>query len=71
MKFKAAANNDQKLMHSIDALTHGIDNIESLFPDYKALVPGAPEMLTRDQGWVTVVMNGVSKTPIRFFESRS
>lgn len=48
MKFKDAANNDQKLMHSIDVLTYGIDNIESLFPDYKALVPGAPELLTRD-----------------------
>ena len=67
---QAAANNDEAFMHGLDALQHGIDNIESLFPDYKDLRPGAPELLTRDQGWVTVVMNGVNKTPISRIRTR-
>ena len=45
---EAAANGDEELQH-------GIDNIESLFPDYKDLRSGAPELLTRDQGWVDAV----------------
>lgn len=60
---EAAANGD-------DALQHGIDNIESLFPDYKDLRPGAPELLTRDQGWVDVVMKKVRKTPISRIRTR-
>lgn len=59
----AAANGDEELQH-------GIDNIESLFPDYKDLRPGAPELLTRDQGWVDVVMKKVRKTPISRIRTR-
>lgn len=47
-----------------DTLKHGIDDIEVLFPDYRDLRPGAPEVVSRDQGWVTVVMNKVHKSPI-------
>lgn len=47
-----------------DVLTHGYDDIEALFPDYKDIRPGAPELVTRDQGWVTVVMNKVHKSPL-------
>ena len=35
-----------------DTLAHGIDEIDTLFPEYKDVYPGAPEMITRDQGWV-------------------
>jgi len=66
----AAADGNDELRHSIDALQHGIDNIESLFPDYKNLRPGAPELVTRDQGWVTVVMNKVHKSPISRIRTR-
>ena len=47
-------------------LAHGFDNedLEFLFPEYKDVNPGAPELLTRDQGWVSKVMNGVKKSPI-------
>lgn len=38
--------------------------IDSLFPEYKEVRPGAPELITNDQGWVSVVMNGVHKSPI-------
>lgn len=51
-------------------LKHGIDNIESLFPDFKDLRPGAPDRVTRDQGWVTVVMQKVHKSPISRIRTR-
>lgn len=51
-------------------LKHGIDNIESLFPDFKDLRPGAPERVTRDQGWVTAVMQKVHKSPISRIRTR-
>lgn len=51
-------------------LVHGIDQIESLFPDFKDLRPGAPEKVTRDQGWVNVVMRKVNKSPISRIRTR-
>lgn len=53
-----------------EALAHGIDELETLFPEFKNLDPGAPELLTRDQGWVTKVMNGVSKSPFSRVRTR-
>lgn len=53
-----------------DELAHGIDNIESLFPDYQDVYPGAPEVLTRDQGWVGTVMQKTHKSPISRIRTR-
>lgn len=53
-----------------EELMHGIDNIEALFPDFKDVRPGAPEMVTRDQGWVTVVMKKVHKSPFSRIRTR-
>lgn len=53
-----------------DILAHGIDNIETLFPEYKDVRPGAPEMLTTDQGWVAKVLNKVHKSPISRIRTR-
>lgn len=53
-----------------DTLAHGIDNIESLFPDFKDIRSGAPELITRDQGWVGVVMKKVNKSPIARIRTR-
>lgn len=53
-----------------DALAHGIDEIESLFPEYKDVKPGAPEFIERDQGWVSAVMKGVHKSPISRIRTR-
>lgn len=39
-------------------------SVETLFPDYKEVRPGAPELITNDQGWVGVVMSKVHKSPI-------
>lgn len=49
---------------------HGIDDIESLFPEYKDVRPGAPEMITRDQTWISSVINGVHKSPISRIRTR-
>lgn len=59
-----------KIYAEQNELKHGIDNIESLFPDFKNLRPGAPERVTRDQGWVTAVMQKVHKSPISRIRTR-
>lgn len=59
-----------KIYAEQNELKHGIDNIESLFPDYKDLRPGAPERVARDQGWVSVVMRKVHKSPISRIRTR-
>lgn len=38
--------------------------IDALFPDYKDVKSGAPELITNDQGWISVVMSKVHKSPI-------
>lgn len=53
-----------------DTLAHGIDEIETLFPEYKDVYPGAPEKLTRDMGWVSTVMNKTHKSPISRIRTR-
>lgn len=49
-------------------LQHGIDNIETLFPDNKAMT-NQPEFYKRDMGWVDTVMNGVHHTPFSRIKS--
>ena len=39
-------------------------NVTALFPEYKDVRPGAPELITSDQGWISVVLNKVHKSPI-------
>lgn len=58
---------DNGLSH--DAIASGFaqageGNVTELFPEYKDVRPGAPELVTRDQGWVDVVMKKVHKSPI-------
>lgn len=36
----------------------------NILPEYKDVRPGAPELVTDDQGWVSVVLNGTHKSPI-------
>lgn len=45
-------------------------NITWLFPEFRDVRPGAPEMLTNDQGWVTQVMNKVHKLPFSRVRTR-
>lgn len=51
-------------------LSHGIDSIETLFPEYQLTKLGAPELITRDQGWVGTVMNKVHKSPFSRIKTR-
>jgi hypothetical protein len=44
------------------ALAHGINQIDTLFPEAKALT-SAPEFFTRRTEWVNTVLNGARKTP--------
>lgn len=59
---------DNALQH--DAIASGFvqppasGNVTMLFPEYKEVRPGAPELLTNDQGWVDTVMRKVHKSPI-------
>ena len=61
-----------------DHLSHvdlGINNVSTLFPDYKLVNGPAPELLTTDQGWITKVINGTHKSPmsrlrVRFADAR-
>ena len=39
-------------------------SVATLFPEYAEVRPGAPELITNDQGWISVVMSKVHKSPI-------
>lgn len=52
------------------ALAHGIENIDTLFPEYKDVRPGAPELITDDQSWVDKVLKKVHKSPISRIRTR-
>jgi HK97 family phage prohead protease len=60
----------ERYAEETDHLQHGIDEIETLFPEYKDVKPGAPELVTDNLGWVTTVMNGVHKSPISRIRTR-
>lgn len=67
LKIYAEENGDLK--HGfVDS--EGQDAIETLFPDYKTLGPGAPELLERDLTWVDHVMRGTHKSPISRIRTR-
>lgn len=53
-----------------DSLAHGIDDIETLFPEYHDVRPGAPELITRDLTWVDSVIAGVHKSPYTRIRTR-
>ena len=43
---------------------NGTGNVTMLFPEYQEVRPGAPELITNDQDWISVVMSKVHKSPI-------
>ena len=47
-----------------DTLAHGFDSVDKLFPDFKDVHPGAPELLERDRGWVDHVLAKAHKSPV-------
>ena len=64
---------DNSLQHEdVTASVSGFVNesLNLLFPEFKDVTPGAPELVTYDQGWVTAVMNGVHKSPYSRIRTR-
>lgn len=64
---------DNALQH--DAVASGFQSsvtggVSELFPEYKDVRPGAPELITNDQGWITNVMSKVHKSPISRIRTR-
>lgn len=49
-----------------DATSSGVssEDISKLFPEYADVRPGAPELITNDQGWVGNVISKVHKSPM-------
>lgn len=63
-------NNQEALAHSgMDGTDIG-EHMDILFPDFKDVRPGAPERITRDQGWVTAVIDKAHKTPFSRIRTR-
>ena len=55
-----------------NSLAHGFDeeDLDLLFPDYKDVRPGAPELIERDQTWVGEVIRKIHKSPISRIRTR-
>lgn len=71
--FKAAFNaytEQNSLQHAAFVDEEGNDSIETLFPEYKLLKPGAPELIERDLSWVDHVLNSIHKSPISRIRTR-
>lgn len=51
-------------------ISSGTGNVTELFPEYKDVRPGAPELITSDQGWISRVMSKVHKSPISRIRTR-
>ena len=45
-------------------------NVTTLFPEYHNIGPAEPELITNDQGWISVVLNGVHKSPFSRIRTR-
>lgn len=64
---------ENKLEHDAVAsgfISSGAGNVTELFPEYKDVRPGAPELITSDQGWISRVMSKVHKSPISRIRTR-
>lgn len=48
----------------------GEGNVTTLFPDYKDVRPGAPELITHNQAWVKAIMAKVHKCPMSRIRTR-
>lgn len=64
LEFYADSNDLQHDALSGGFVQSGTGNVTQLFPEYQEVRPGAPELITNDQGWISVVMSKVHKSPI-------
>ena len=69
LKHSLEAHGIENIMHSIDVgTTYGVKNIEYLFPDAKT-VTTTPELVKRNDDWVSKVMGAVHHTPFSRIKS--
>lgn len=66
-----ANDNNMDLEHAASAVggfqqtsSDGSLTVKALFPEYRDLKTGEPELITNDQGWISVVLSKVHKSPI-------
>ena len=64
LQIYADENNLQHDAVSSGFVQSGDENVTLLFPEYKDVRPGAPELITNDQGWISIVIKKVHKSPI-------
>lgn len=64
LEIYADENNLQHDAISSGFVQTGNGNVTTLFPEYQEVRPGAPELITSDQGWISTVMSKVHKSPI-------
>lgn len=65
---KAAFDNAGVEQGEIDELSHGIDNIDWLFPE-DHLLDTTPRIIDKPDDWVSIVMGGVKHIPFSRFKS--
>ena len=55
-----------------DFIAHGFEDaaLTKLFPEYELTKSGAPELLERDQSWISGVMSKIHKSPISRIRTR-
>ena len=55
-----------------DFIAHGFEDaaLAKLFPEYELTKSGAPELLERDQSWISGVMSKIHKSPISRIRTR-
>lgn len=69
-------DNNVELMHSDSAdsvggfYETGTGNVTELFPEYKDVRPGAPEIINYDQNWVQMVLSKAHKSPLSRVRTR-
>lgn len=51
---------DEQLQHGIQ---EGAEGLDLVFPEFKNITPGAPELIRQDQSWVMSVINKIHKSP--------
>lgn len=64
------AEENNVMAHGGFVTEEGEDAIGQLFPDYKDVKPGAPELIERDQTWVGQVIKKTHKSPISRIRTR-
>jgi hypothetical protein len=67
----AAKHGSLKESFLAHAVTYGIENIDILFPDARAVDGNKPEWVSRPMEWVSGVLNGARKVPFSRIKSLS